>query len=280
MTFTREKFNEYVKGVYSRDGYRRPVAFGICRVYYSQIYTEQVISAMYLSANYQENEDIAAAIWDCAGVLNDGKSAHVIQLTEKIIDKILVKLQPFSEKASRPYDAESGKGVTHENVRAILAAGVRAHTLKPRIDQQVKQVEIANQERISGQDPVVLPDAMTNPYQEFQAVFIFDDEEPKTLQELFLYFTLMSLQKIPNTYHAASTSLLDKLGIKPVAWVGANPVDLDYLRANKINMLAAGNYPVVDYVGQLPKYLQCIVPPDKTIIRPNSDWRLGDVPAE
>ena len=59
------------------------------------------------------------------------------------------------------------------------------------------------------------------------------------------------------------------------AWVGNNPVELDWLRANELDLKLSGKYPVVDMVDKFPRFLSHIIPADNTRILDTSKVRFG-----
>ncbi|MFA9290081.1 MAG: tetrahydrodipicolinate N-succinyltransferase N-terminal domain-containing protein [Solirubrobacteraceae bacterium] len=112
-----------------------------------------------------------------------------------------------------------------------------------------------------------LPD-LTN----FKAVFIFKDEAPQTVETVYLKLYSLSLGKAP----IRSLNLNGAFGIlQNVAWVGNKPLELDYLRANEIELKLTGNYPQIDMVDKFPRFLQHIIPANNTRILDASKVRFG-----
>jgi 2,3,4,5-tetrahydropyridine-2-carboxylate N-succinyltransferase len=59
------------------------------------------------------------------------------------------------------------------------------------------------------------------------------------------------------------------------AWVGNVPIELEYLRANEIELKLRDAYPEVEYVDKFPRFLSHIVPEDNIRILDSSKVRFG-----
>lgn len=107
---------------------------------------------------------------------------------------------------------------------------------------------------------------------EFRISFLFEHDAPKSVETVYLKLYALSQGKAP----LRGVNLDGAFGILPnVAWVGNKPYELDYLRANEIEMKIAGTYPTIDSVDKFPRYLQHIIPADNTRILESSKVRMG-----
>ncbi len=106
----------------------------------------------------------------------------------------------------------------------------------------------------------------------YKMVFIFSDEVVKSVEVAYLKLFALSLKKVkPRTIN-----LNGIFGIlSNVAWCGNSPIELDYLRDNKIEMQLNGTYPNIDYVDKFPRYLMHIIPEDNVRILDSSKVRFG-----
>jgi len=107
---------------------------------------------------------------------------------------------------------------------------------------------------------------------DYRITLIFDDEAPASVESVYLKLYALSLGKVA----LRGVNLNGAFGIlQNVAWVGNKPYELDYLRANEIEMKINGTYPAVDSVDKFPRYLQHIIPADNTRILDSSKVRMG-----
>jgi len=107
---------------------------------------------------------------------------------------------------------------------------------------------------------------------EFRITFLFTDAAPKSVESVYLKLYALSQGKVP----LRGIVLDGAFGVLPnVAWVGNKPYELDYLRANEIEMKINGTYPTIDSVDKFPRYLQHIIPADNTRILESSKVRMG-----
>lgn len=107
---------------------------------------------------------------------------------------------------------------------------------------------------------------------EFVFVAMFEDQAPKTLENVYLKLYLLSGKKVP----LRSLNLTGAFGLLPnVAWSDNNPIDLDFLRENEIILKMSKKYPKIDYVDKFPRFLAHIIPEDNTRILESSKVRMG-----
>ncbi|MDR0664370.1 MAG: tetrahydrodipicolinate N-succinyltransferase N-terminal domain-containing protein [Helicobacteraceae bacterium] len=107
---------------------------------------------------------------------------------------------------------------------------------------------------------------------DYRVVFLFADEAPKTPEALYLKLYALSTGKAA----LRSLNLDGAFGILPnVAWVGGEPIDLEWLRENEIELKLRGEFPAIDYVDKFPRYLRHIIPADNTRILDGSKVRFG-----
>ncbi len=107
---------------------------------------------------------------------------------------------------------------------------------------------------------------------DYRVVFIFEDESPKSVESVYLKLYALSSGKA----ELRSINLNGAFGVLPnVAWSGREPIELDWLRANEIELKLLGEYPTIDSVDKFPRFLSHIIPPDNTRILDSSKVRMG-----
>jgi len=107
---------------------------------------------------------------------------------------------------------------------------------------------------------------------DYRIAFIFDDGAPSSVESVYLKLYALSQGKAD----LRGLNLNGAFGVlQNVAWVGNKPYELEYLRANEIEMKINGTYPTVDSVDKFPRYLQHIIPDDNTRILEASKVRMG-----
>jgi len=107
---------------------------------------------------------------------------------------------------------------------------------------------------------------------DYRIAFIFDDGAPTSVESVYLKLYALSQGKAD----LRGLNLNGAFGVlQNVAWVGNKPYELEYLRANEIEMKINGTYPTVDSVDKFPRYLQHIIPDDNTRILEASKVRMG-----
>lgn len=106
----------------------------------------------------------------------------------------------------------------------------------------------------------------------FEFVMIFEDVPVKSVEAGYLKLYALSTGK------AALRSLkLDGIfgALHNCAWSNGKPYELDYLRANEIEMKLANEFPHIDFVDKFPRFLQHIIPADNTRILDTTKVRFG-----
>ena len=107
---------------------------------------------------------------------------------------------------------------------------------------------------------------------DYKVVFIFEDTEPKSVESVYLKLYALSSGKA----ELRSLNLNGAFGLLPnVAWNGREPIELDWLRENEIELKLLGEYPTIDSVDKFPRFLSHIIPSDNTRILDSSKVRMG-----
>ncbi|MDR1911269.1 MAG: tetrahydrodipicolinate N-succinyltransferase N-terminal domain-containing protein [Helicobacteraceae bacterium] len=107
---------------------------------------------------------------------------------------------------------------------------------------------------------------------DYRVVFLFEDVAPKSVEAVYLKLYALSTGKAA----LRSLNLDGAFGVLPnVAWVENEPIELDWLRENEIELKLRGEFPKIDYVDKFPRYLQHIIPADNTRILDGSKVRFG-----
>ncbi|NOX16603.1 MAG: 2,3,4,5-tetrahydropyridine-2,6-carboxylate N-succinyltransferase [Epsilonproteobacteria bacterium] len=106
----------------------------------------------------------------------------------------------------------------------------------------------------------------------YKIVFIFEDEAPKSVESVYLKLYALSTSKA----ELRSLNLNGAFGVLPnVAWSGREPIELDWLRENEIELKLLGEYPTIDSVDKFPRFLSHVIPADNTRILDSSKVRMG-----
>ncbi len=106
----------------------------------------------------------------------------------------------------------------------------------------------------------------------FKLVILFADEDPQSVESVYLKLYALSEQKAP----LRSLNLNGAFGLlENVAWSGNTPYELSYLRNNKIKLKLEGKYPNIDFVDKFPRYLQHIIPHESVRILDSAKVRMG-----
>lgn len=229
-------FNEISKQMHEMSGYKDPLAFGIARVLKNK--SGQALKCDFAVVNYKNSFASAAVIlWalkENGKELKFNDSEAVYTLQEKCLDDALA---PFSSLFN-----ELDK---HANVKALKCA------------------RTANKNECSCGASV-----------EFEVVFLYEDEAPKSAQSVYLKLYLLS----KNFVKPREINLNGAFGTLPnLAWDEAGrPYELEYLRENEIELKLNGNYPNISFIDKFPRYLSHIVPKDNaTRVLDSSKVRLG-----
>jgi len=218
------------------NGYKDPLAFGICRVDLGQMNLDKSLQATYPVINWNENFG-SAAIFIAAlaeqGVQVDFNESEVVcNINLDFLKKCLNAFNPY-----------------------ILDAFGDVH----------KNIQVVNE----------LNDLITSTGQkenEFKICFIFEDATLKSVEATYLKLYAISQAKV----ELRSINLNGAFGILPnVAWSNGEPIELDFLREFEIELKLANEYPHIDFVDKFPRFLQHIIPADNTRILETSKVRFG-----
>ena len=107
---------------------------------------------------------------------------------------------------------------------------------------------------------------------DYRVVFIFKDESPKSVESVYLKLYALSSGKA----ELRSINLNGAFGVLPnVAWSGREPIELNWLRENEIELKLLGQYPTIDSVDKFPRFLSHIIPADNIRILDSSKVRMG-----
>ncbi|SFV49983.1 2,3,4,5-tetrahydropyridine-2,6-dicarboxylate N-succinyltransferase [hydrothermal vent metagenome] len=107
---------------------------------------------------------------------------------------------------------------------------------------------------------------------EYRVCFLFNDAPLQSVEATYLKLYAMSLAKV----ELRSINLNGAFGALPnVAWSDGQPIELDWLRENEIELKLSGEYPHIDFVDKFPRFLQHIIPADNTRILDTAKVRFG-----
>lgn len=236
MINTTEEFKTFVEEVKSTEGYKDPIAFGICRVDSSQLDNEKVLQATYPLINWKENFGSAAvfiaALKECGIEVDNTQSEVSCNITFDFVKKCMDIFNPYLPEAY---------GDAHKNVQVII-----------------QLFQLLSEEGMKDG--------------EFRVVFLFEDAACVSVEATYLKLYALSQAKV----ELRSLNLNGAFGALPnVAWHGNTPIDLDYLRVNEIELKLRNEYPEIDFVDKFPRFLQHIIPADNTRILDTSKVRFG-----
>ncbi|MDD3441933.1 tetrahydrodipicolinate N-succinyltransferase N-terminal domain-containing protein [Sulfurimonas denitrificans] len=234
---TTEAFKALVQDIKtSINGYKEPLAFGVCRVDMGQLNLEKTLQATYPVINWNENFGSAAifikALQEQGVEIDFTQSEVICNINKAFLKSCLNAFSPYSEEAY---------GDAHKNIQVISA--------------------LYNQIATSGSKDG-----------EFKVTFIFADEPLKSVEATYLKLYALSQAKV----EIRSINLNGAFGALPnVAWSNGKPLELDYLREFEIELKLANEYPHIEFVDKFPRFLQHIIPADNTRILDTSKVRFG-----
>ncbi|QOG11354.1 tetrahydrodipicolinate N-succinyltransferase N-terminal domain-containing protein [Arcobacter sp. FWKO B] len=236
MIFTKEEFKAQVESIQSQGWYKNPIGFGIARVNRGQLNQNKILQATFPVVNWNENFGSAAIFMDA--IIKSGEKIDTTQSEQifNVSDEFLTNcIESF-----RPFIPEA-KGEAHKNVQLISQLST-------------------------------LPRDLGLGAEDFKVVFLFEDSAPLSVEAVYLKLYALSLKKAP----LRSLNLNGAFGkLENVAWVGNNPIELEFLRANEIALKLSGKYPVIDMVDKFPRFLAHVIPEDNTRILDTSKVRFG-----
>jgi len=234
---TADAFKALIEDIKSTtDGYRDPLAFGICRVDLGQLNVDKTLQATYPLINWNENFGSAAIFVKALqeqGVhvdLTQSESVHNINLD--FLKSCLAAFTPYSDEAY---------GDAHKNIQVVSAL----------------YTQLINNGSLEG---------------EFKVTFIYDDAPLESVEATYLKLYALSQAKV----QIRGVNLNGAFGALPnVAWSNGSPIELEYLREFEIELKIANEYPHIDFVDKFPRLLQHIIPADNTRVLDTSKVRFG-----
>ena len=233
---TEAAFKACVQEIQGSDGYKNPLAFGICRVDFGQLTSDKILQATYPHINWNENFGSAAIFIKSAqeqGFEIDFNADEVIiPVTLKFLEGCLNAFTPYSDEAF---------GDAHKNIQVISA-----------LYNQIKERGMREGE--------------------FRLVILFNDVACTSVEGTYLKLYALSTSKAA----LRSLNLNGAFGaLQNVAWSDGQPIELEWLRENEIELKFANEYPKIDFVDKFPRYLQHIIPANNTRILDDSKVRFG-----
>ena len=236
MIYTKDEFSALVKDIQTQSWYRQPLGFGIARIDKGQLNPAKILQATFPVVNWDENFGSAAIFLNALRSAGEVIDENASEQVFGVSDEFLTTcIESF-----RPFIPEA-KGDAHKNVQLVS--------------------HLATLPRDLGLDG-----------SHFKVVFIFENSAPKSVEAVYLKLYALSLGKA----ELRSLNLNGAFGLLTnCAWVGNNPIELDWLRANELDLKLSGKYPVVDMVDKFPRFLSHIIPADNTRILDASKVRFG-----
>ncbi|MDD4855428.1 MAG: tetrahydrodipicolinate N-succinyltransferase N-terminal domain-containing protein [Sulfuricurvum sp.] len=233
---TESAFKECVTEIQSAQGYKNPLAFGICRVDFGQLNNDKILQATYPQINWNENFGSAAIF-----IKNAQEQGFEVDFTaDEVIVPITIKFLEGCLNAFTPY-ADEAYGDAHKNIQVISA-----------LYNQIKERGMREGE--------------------FRLVLLFNDTACKSVEGTYLKLYALSTSKAP----LRSLNLNGAFGtLHNVAWSDGQPIELEWLRENEIELKFANEYPKIDFVDKFPRYLQHIIPANNTRVLDDSKVRFG-----
>jgi len=217
------------------EGYKKPLAFGICRVDLGQLNHDKVLQATYPVVNWNENFGSAAVF--IRSLIENGvevdfsDSEFIAPITKEFVN---TALEYFGDEL-----IQEAVGEKHKNIQVL----------------KILEEIFAEEE-----------------YDNYRICFLFEDTNPKSVESVYLKLYALSLRKVP----LRSINLNGAFGIlHNCAWVGNVPIELEYLRANEIEMKLRDSYPEIEYVDKFPRFLSHVVPEDNIRILDSAKVRFG-----
>jgi 2,3,4,5-tetrahydropyridine-2-carboxylate N-succinyltransferase len=233
---SKDAFASFVQEAKNIKGYKEPIAFAIARVDRGQKNDDKILQATFPLVNWNENFGSAAVFISSlieSGVEVDFSSSEFVTPINR--DFVQNSMNIFD-----PYIAEAVED-NHKNVQVIK------HLNELFISQGI-------------------------PATDYKIVFLFSDDNPKSVESVYLKLYALSLSKAP----LRSLNLNGAFGIlENVAWSGNMPIELEWLRENEITLKLDGMYPEINSVDKFPRFLQHIIPADNTRILEASKVRMG-----
>jgi len=233
---TETAFKECVTTIQNTQGYKNPIGFGICRVDFGQLNNEKILQATYPHINWNENFGSAAIF-----IKNAQEQGFTIDFdADEVIVPVTLKFLEGCLNAFTPYSDEA-YGDAHKNIQVIAA-----------LYNQIKENGMREGE--------------------FRLTLIFNDATCKSVEGTYLKLYALSTSKAA----LRSLNLNGAFGaLHNVAWSDGQPIELEWLRENEIELKFANQYPKIDFVDKFPRYLQHIIPANNTRVLDDSKVRFG-----
>ena len=236
MAYTKDDFKKLVEDIQSQDWYKNPIGFGIAKLDRGQLNSEKILQVNYPFVNWEENFGSAAILLNALKQAGQDVDTSKSELVCDISDEFLTK----AIESFRPYIPEA-KGDAHKNVQVISTLA-----------------SLPIDSGLSADD--------------YKVVFIFENEAPQTPESVYLKLYALSLGKAP----LRSLNLNGAFGkLENSAWVGNQPIELDWLRANEISLKLSGKYPSITKVDKFPQFLDHVIPADNTRVLDTNKVRFG-----
>ncbi|MFA6144001.1 MAG: tetrahydrodipicolinate N-succinyltransferase N-terminal domain-containing protein [Sulfurimonas sp.] len=233
---TETAFKECVTNIQSTQGYKNPIGFGICRVDFGQLDSSKILQATYPHINWNENFGSAAIF-----IKSAQEQGFAIDFdADEVIVPVTLKFLEGCLNAFTPYSDEA-YGDAHKNIQVISA-----------LYNQIKENGMREGE--------------------FRLTLIFNDASCKSVEGTYLKLYALSTSKAP----LRSLNLNGAFGaLHNVAWSNGQPIELEWLRDNEIELKFANEYPKIDFVDKFPRYLQHVIPANNTRVLDDSKVRFG-----
>jgi len=236
MAYTKDEFKQLVDDIQSQSWYKNPIGFGIAKVDRGQINKDKILQATFPVINWNENFGSAAVFLNALKVAGVDVDTSKSELVCKISDEFLTSCI----EAFRPFIPEA-KGDAHKNVQVVSTLA-----------------SLPIDSGLSADD--------------YRVVFIFEDVAPESTEAVYLKLYALSTGKAA----LRSLNLNGAFGkLHNCAWIGNQPIELDWLRANEIVLKLSGKYPNIDFVDKFPRLLQHVILADNTRILDSGKVRMG-----
>lgn len=233
---TESAFKACVQEIQNTTGYKNPLAFGICRVDFGQLDSSKILQASFPHINWNENFGSAAIF-----IKSAQEQGFEIDFTaDEVIIPVTLKFLEGCLNAFTPYSDEA-YGDAHKNIQVISA-----------LYNQIKERGMRDGE--------------------FRLVILFSDVACTSVEGTYLKLSALSTSKAA----LRSLNLNGAFGaLHNVAWSDGQPIELEWLRENEIELKFANEYPKIDFVDKFPRYLQHIIPANNTRVLDDSKVRFG-----
>ena len=216
-------------------GYKKPLAFGIARVDLGQLNHDKVLQATYPIINWNENFGSAAVF--IRSLIENG-----VDVDFSGSEFVAPVTAEFVESALNYFGEDlvaQAVGEKHKNIQVLKV-------LKEVFDNEM--------------------------FDNYRICFLFEDTNPKSVEAVYLKLYALSTRKVK----LRSINLNGAFGVlENCAWVGNVPIELEYLRANEIEMKLKDSFPEIEYVDKFPRFLSHIIPDDNIRILDTSKVRFG-----